>query len=412
MENLVPLGTGNSRSMKSNISPNTTLAQLIQMLNNGTFPYDVGPINPAGISQQGTPLNKDTLLADLVAQKLGGAETPSEAFDLLRQLQLNGKYAFRVKATQSDGTPVVGFPIIGLLDFSGGGYAVTGSDGVAVGYTTSASGSFTTGSYTDLSSTTVSAQGDMGAIVESPTIIVTFIDFARFTASATVRFSPAMTRLDVSLCGAGSGGGSGGGIRRAGGNGGGTNGGSGGDNNGSNSGGGGGGQGGGVLVQTNVPFESDHDYEVVVPAGGAGGAEKYNLAEVGNDGTAGGLCTAFGLSSPISGRSGSSGKKPSSGGGDGGKGGDAGTSGNNQIFSSFTAMKNCGVGGAFGAGGEASSTGTRNYGDPGRTGTAPGGGGGGGGGVYDDDGSYRSGAGGDGARGEAAIRMWHGEEAS
>lgn len=71
MENLVPLGTGNSRFMKSNISPSTTLAQLIQMLNNGTFPYDVGTINPAGISQQGTPLNKDTLLKDATAALYG-----------------------------------------------------------------------------------------------------------------------------------------------------------------------------------------------------------------------------------------------------------------------------------------------------------------------------------------------------
>lgn len=71
MENLVPLGTGNSRFMKSNIPANTTLAQLIQMLNNGTFPYDVGTINPAGISQQGTPLNKATLLKDATAALFG-----------------------------------------------------------------------------------------------------------------------------------------------------------------------------------------------------------------------------------------------------------------------------------------------------------------------------------------------------
>lgn len=71
MENLVPLGTGNSRLMKSNIPSNTTLAQLIQMWNNGTFPYDIGPLNSAGISQQGTPLNKDTLLKDATAALFG-----------------------------------------------------------------------------------------------------------------------------------------------------------------------------------------------------------------------------------------------------------------------------------------------------------------------------------------------------
>lgn len=85
MENLVPLGTGNSRFMKSNISPSTTLAQLIQMLNSGTFPYDIGPINPAGISQQGDPINKDTLLKDATAglYGLGSDAVPDDVLKLL-----------------------------------------------------------------------------------------------------------------------------------------------------------------------------------------------------------------------------------------------------------------------------------------------------------------------------------------
>ena len=88
MENLVPLGTGNSRLMKSNIPASTTLAQLIQMWNNGTFPYDIGPLNSAGISQQGTPLNKDTLLKDATAA-LFGLGTDAVPDDVLEYL---GKY--------------------------------------------------------------------------------------------------------------------------------------------------------------------------------------------------------------------------------------------------------------------------------------------------------------------------------
>lgn len=85
MENLVPLGTGNSRFMKSNIPAGTTLAQLIQMWNNGTFPYDIGPLNSAGISQQGTPLNKDTLLKDATAALygLGADAVPDEVFSAI-----------------------------------------------------------------------------------------------------------------------------------------------------------------------------------------------------------------------------------------------------------------------------------------------------------------------------------------
>ena len=86
MQDLVALGTGNSRLMKSNIPSNTTLQQLIQMLNNGTFPYDIGPLNAAGISQQGTPLNKANLLSDVTAALLGGVNTPDAAFAFL------GKY--------------------------------------------------------------------------------------------------------------------------------------------------------------------------------------------------------------------------------------------------------------------------------------------------------------------------------
>lgn len=91
MENLVPLGTGNSRLMKSNISSNTTLAQLIQMWNNGTFPYDIGPLNSAGISQQGTPLNKDTLLKDTTAALygLGTDATPDEVLAILSKAVLS-----------------------------------------------------------------------------------------------------------------------------------------------------------------------------------------------------------------------------------------------------------------------------------------------------------------------------------
>lgn len=85
MENLVPLGTGNSRLMKSNIPSNTTLAQLIQMWNNGTFPYDIGPLNSAGISQQGTPLNKDTLLKDTTAA-LYGLDSDAVPDDVLSKL--------------------------------------------------------------------------------------------------------------------------------------------------------------------------------------------------------------------------------------------------------------------------------------------------------------------------------------
>lgn len=77
MQDLVPLGTGNSRTLKSNISADTTLPQLIAMLRAGTLPIDIGAVVPAGVSQQGTPLSKANLLADTTAASLGLTGDPT-----------------------------------------------------------------------------------------------------------------------------------------------------------------------------------------------------------------------------------------------------------------------------------------------------------------------------------------------
>lgn len=118
MENLVPLGTGNSRLMKSNIPPNTTLAQLIQMWNNGTFPYDIGPLNSAGISQQGTPLTKDTLLKDATAALfgLGTDAVPDDALSAINTL-IDGKASIVTGSYVGTGTYGPGNPNSITADF-------------------------------------------------------------------------------------------------------------------------------------------------------------------------------------------------------------------------------------------------------------------------------------------------------
>lgn len=63
MQDFVPLGTGNSRSLKSAVPAGTTWEQALAMLRNGTFPIDIGAVNEAGVSQKGTPLNRSTLLS-------------------------------------------------------------------------------------------------------------------------------------------------------------------------------------------------------------------------------------------------------------------------------------------------------------------------------------------------------------
>lgn len=67
MKNMIIKETGNSRYLKSSIPADITFAQLVNMLREGTFPIDLNGINPAGIAQQGTALNKENLLSDAAA---------------------------------------------------------------------------------------------------------------------------------------------------------------------------------------------------------------------------------------------------------------------------------------------------------------------------------------------------------
>lgn len=79
MKDMVPKGTGNSRLLRSNIPADTSHDQLVSMLRAGTFPFDFAGLNDAGIAQQGTPLNKATLLRDETVAKLGIPGVPAEA---------------------------------------------------------------------------------------------------------------------------------------------------------------------------------------------------------------------------------------------------------------------------------------------------------------------------------------------
>lgn len=74
MKDFVPLGTGNSRFLKS-VANFLTLypdyASFAAALVAGTLPVDFNGINTAGIAQSGTPLNKSALLTDETAAALG-----------------------------------------------------------------------------------------------------------------------------------------------------------------------------------------------------------------------------------------------------------------------------------------------------------------------------------------------------
>lgn len=67
MKNMIISGTGNSRKIKTSLPENTTWADALAMMRAGTFPIDLNGVNSSGISQEGTPLNKDTLMPDALA---------------------------------------------------------------------------------------------------------------------------------------------------------------------------------------------------------------------------------------------------------------------------------------------------------------------------------------------------------
>lgn len=74
MQDAIIKGTGNSRYLKS-VSDFLTLyptyEDMARALIEGSFPVDFNGINAGGWAQQGTPLNKVTLLSDAVAASLG-----------------------------------------------------------------------------------------------------------------------------------------------------------------------------------------------------------------------------------------------------------------------------------------------------------------------------------------------------
>lgn len=92
MTETVIKGSGNSRSIKSvpnlaQLAP--TYDKLLDLLTGEGLPVDLGPLNPAGLAQRGTDLNKANLLSDEVERALFGStadRTPNQAFDRLRAL--------------------------------------------------------------------------------------------------------------------------------------------------------------------------------------------------------------------------------------------------------------------------------------------------------------------------------------
>lgn len=74
MQNAIIKGEGNSRYLKSVadfLTQYPDYESFAQALMTGTLPIDLNGINPAGWTQQGTPITAGTLLSDDTAERLG-----------------------------------------------------------------------------------------------------------------------------------------------------------------------------------------------------------------------------------------------------------------------------------------------------------------------------------------------------
>ena len=198
--------------------------------------------------QEGTPLNKASLLKDYTCGLLGlsSAAVPDDA--LLALLIGVGYYGYRVKVQYTDETPAEGVTVSGISALPGSSL-VTGADGIVVGRSSSASATIgCTSPYIDQKAPASQSVASTGTITDVTLTLEDVTDMLMIASSKTVKISPLAKTVDVTAVGGGGGGG--GGISR--------------------SYGGGGGGGGYITTELAVDLSKTTQISILVGAGGEG----------------------------------------------------------------------------------------------------------------------------------------------
>lgn len=158
-------------------------------------------------TQEGTPLNKATLLKDITASILGLPNTavPDDAF-LALTIGV-GTYGFRVKIQLADGTPVEGATVSGITALTGS-TLVSGADGIVLGKSTSKTVTIScTSPYIDQAPPASQSVTATGTITDVTLTLTSITDMITVTSSKSTKVSPMAKTMDVTAVGGGGGGG-------------------------------------------------------------------------------------------------------------------------------------------------------------------------------------------------------------
>lgn len=204
-------------------------------------------------------------LSSATSQLFGqpGLNTDAALYKIIEKLRTDKKITVRV--TDSNGNPVQGAKINGLLNSP-----TTSANGVVTGVFVSDPLTIIS-PYVDIQNGTANGADYVGTLNVLDVVLQAKADniIFRYTSSTNVKFSPAVSTIDVCCVG---GGGGGGGV----------------DSSWSYAQVAGGGGGGGIVNSLGISVDSNQSYQVIVATGGAAGTVASSWSSASTDGHRGG----------------------------------------------------------------------------------------------------------------------------
>lgn len=158
-------------------------------------------------TQEGTPLNKATLLKDYTANLLGLSNTAVPDDALLALVIGVGTYGYRVKIQLADGSPAEGATVSGIEALTGS-TLVSGANGIVLGKSTSKTVTIgCTSPYIDQTAPASQSVTATGTITDVTLTLTAITGTITVTSSKTTKVSSMAKTMDITAVGGGGGGG-------------------------------------------------------------------------------------------------------------------------------------------------------------------------------------------------------------